>query len=143
MLDNAGGNRAYKSVGVNDGHHQLSHHRNDEETVAKIKKIDACLAQNFSYFISKMDSVVEANGKTLLDNSVILYGSGLSDGNRHRHENLPIVLAGSAGGRIQTGRHINLGDETPMANLYLSMLDVVGTPIDSIADSTGRLTGLI
>ncbi|XZE52450.1 DUF1552 domain-containing protein [Planctomycetaceae bacterium SH139] len=143
MLDNAGGNRAYKAVGVNDGHHQLSHHRNDEETVAKIRKIDAYLAENFAYFLEKLDAVVEADGRTLLDNSMILYGSGLSDGNRHRHEDLPIVLAGGAGGKIATGRHLAMSDETPMANLFMSMLDLVGAPVESIGDSTGRLAGLV
>jgi hypothetical protein len=143
MLDNAGGNRAYKGVGVNDGHHQLSHHRNDENNVAKLRKIDTHLAEQFAYFLQKMDSVVEANGKTLLDNSVILYGSGLSDGNRHRHEDLPIVLAGSGGGQIATGRHLKMGQETPMANLFMSMLDVVGTPVESFGDSSGRLAGLV
>jgi hypothetical protein len=143
MLDNAGGNRAYTKVGVKDGHHQLSHHRNKEETVAKIRKIDAYLAQNFGYFLQKLDSVVEANGRTLLDNSLVLYGSGLSDGNRHRHEDLPIVLAGSAGGQIPTGRCLRMKDETPMANLFMSMLDVMGTPVDSIGDSTGRLPNLV
>lgn len=143
MLDNAGGNRAYKAVGVNDGHHQLSHHRNDEDTIAKIRKIDVYLAKNFSYFLDKLDSVEEADGRTLLDNSIVLYGSGLSDGNRHRHEELPIVLAGSGGGAISTGRHIVLKEETPMANLFMSMLDVMGTPVESIGDSTGRLQGLV
>lgn len=143
MLDNAGGNRAYTAVGVNDGHHQLSHHRNDEEMIAKIRKIDAYLAKNFSYFLDKLDSIEEADGRTLLDNSIVLYGSGLSDGNRHRHEELPIVLAGSGGGAISTGRHIVLKEETPMANLFMSMLDVMGTPVESIGDSTGRLQGLV
>lgn len=143
MLDNAGGNRAYKAVGVNDGHHQLSHHQNKEDSVAKLQKIDTYIAQQFAYFLEKMDSVVEANGRTLLDNSIVLYGSGLSDGNRHRHEDLPIVLAGSGGGAIETGRHIKMTSETPMANLFMSMLDVVGTPVDSIGDSTGRLPGLV
>lgn len=143
MLDNAGGNRAYKAVGVNDGHHQLSHHRNDEASIAKLQKIDTYIAQQFAYFLDKMDSVVEANGRTLLDNSIVLYGSGLSDGNRHRHEDLPVILAGGGGGAIETGRHLKLAGETPMANLFMSMLDVVGTPVESIGDSTGRLPGLV
>jgi hypothetical protein len=90
-----------------------------------------------------MDSVFEANARTLLDNSIVLYGSGLSDGNRHRHEDLPIILAGGGGGAIETGRRLIMPSETPMANLFLSMLDVVGTPVESIGDSTGRLPGLI
>ncbi|WP_164104187.1 DUF1552 domain-containing protein [Candidatus Laterigemmans baculatus] len=143
MLDNAGGNRAYKAIGVNDGHHQLSHHQNKEEPVAKLQKIDQYLAENFAYFLEKMDSVKEADGRSLLDNSIVLYGSGLGDGNRHTHHDLPIILAGSGGGQLQTGRHLKLKDETPMANLFLSMLDLLGTPAESIGDSTGRLPGLV
>ena len=82
--------------------------------------------------------------RTLLDNSMILYGSGISDGNRHRHEDLPIVLAGSAGGRIETGRLIQPeGKEVPMGNLFLSMLDLMGSSVDSIGDSSGRLKELV
>ena len=143
MLDNAGGNRAYTAVGVNDGHHQLSHHQGNEDNISKLSKIDQYLAQQFGYFLEKMDSVVEADGRTLLDNSMVLYGSGLSDGNRHRHEDLPIILAGGAGGRIQGGRHLKMEKETPMANLFMSMLDLMGTPVESIGDSTGRLQGLV
>ncbi|MEM9587613.1 MAG: DUF1552 domain-containing protein [Planctomycetota bacterium] len=141
MLDNAGGNRAYTDVGVKEAHHGLSHHRNKPETVAKIEKIDLYLAEQFAYFLDKMDSVQE-HGGTLLDHSMVLYGSGISDGNRHRHEDLPIVLAGSAGGQIETGRYITTKDERPMGNLFLSMLDVMGTPAESIGDSTGRLAEL-
>ncbi|MEZ6086747.1 MAG: DUF1552 domain-containing protein [Pirellulaceae bacterium] len=141
MLDNAGGNRSYRDIGVNDGHHQISHHRNHEEKVANLQKIDTHLAEQLAYFLRKLDSVEESSG-TLLDHSMVLYGSGLSDGNRHRHEDLPILLAGSARGKIATGRHIELGEETPMANLFMSMLDIVGAPVESIGDSTGRLTQL-
>jgi len=141
MLDNAGGNRSYVDVGVKEAHHGLSHHRNEGETVAKIEKIDRYLVEQFAYFLDKLDSIKEANG-TLLDNSMILYGSGLSDGNRHRHDDLPIVLAGGGGGRIRTNRHIVCKEDRPMGNLFLSMLDVLGTPADSIGDSTGRLTEL-
>lgn len=141
MLDTAGGNRNYSEIGVNDGHHQLSHHREHEEKVAKLEKIDRFLAERLTYFLGKLDSVNETDG-TLLDNSMILYGSGLSDGNRHRHEDLPILLAGSAGGQMKPGRHIQLKDEVPMANLFMSMLDFMGASVESIGDSTGRLTGL-
>lgn len=142
MLDNAGGNRAYRKVGVNDGHHQISHHRNQADLVGRLKKIDKYLVEQFAYFLQKLDAIEEPGGGTLLDHSMILYGSGLSDGNRHRHEDLPIVLAGGANGQLATGRHIVLPGETPMANLFLSMLDIMGTPAESIGDSTGRLTQL-
>ena len=141
MLDNAGGDRSYVDVGVKESHHGLSHHRNQEETVAKIEKIDRYLVEQFAYFVEKLDSIKEPGG-SLLDNSMILYGSGISDGNRHRHNDLPIILAGGAGGKIRTGRHVVCKGDTPMGNLFLSMLDQMGTPADSIGDSTGRLTVL-
>ena len=141
MLDNAGGNRAYTEAGVNDAHHQLSHHRNEQDKIEKLKKIDYYLAEQFAYFLEKLDAIPDGDG-TLLDQSLVLYGSGLSDGNRHRHGDLPIVLAGSAGGQLETGRHIVTPRERPMANLFLSMLDLMGTPAESIGDSTGRLVEL-
>ena len=143
MLDNAGGNRSYKAVEVNDGHHQLSHHQGNEDNITKLAKIDRYLCEQFAYFLAKLDSVQEANGRTLLDNSMILYGSGLSDGNRHTHHDLPVILAGGAGGQIPTGRYLKTTEETPMANLFMSMLDIMGTPVESIGDSTGRLPGLL
>ncbi len=141
MVDNAGGRRAYTEVGVKEAHHGLSHHRNRDHEVNQLKKIDHYLVEQFAYFLQKLDSVREGDG-TLLDHSMVLYGSGISDGNRHRHEDLPIVLAGSAGGAIATNRHIVTQQERPMANLFLSMLDMMGTPAESIGDSTGRLTEL-
>lgn len=139
MLDNAGGNRRYTEIGVSDAHHGMSHHRDKPDLVEKLQKIDHYLVEQYAYFLNKLDSTHDAGG-SLLDQSMILYGSGISDGNRHRHEDLPIVLAGGAGGKIETGRHIDAGKECPMANLFLTMLDIMGTPTDSIGDSTGRLT---
>lgn len=141
MLDNAGGNRQYKEVGVNDAHHGLSHHRNKEESVDKLRKIDHYLVEQFAYFVEKLKATPDGDG-TLLDNSMVLYGSGLGDGNRHTHHDLPVVLAGNAAGQIQTGRYLKTDQETPMANLYMSMLDAMGTPVDSFGDSTGQLTNL-
>jgi hypothetical protein len=138
MLDNEGSNRAYAAVEVKDGHHELSHHRNDEAKVAKIKRIDQHLVSQYAYLLEKMDSIREEDG-TLLDHSMVLYGSGISDGNRHRHEDLPIILAGGAGGKIKTNRLLNPPEPTPMANLFLGMLDCMGTPAESLGDSTGKL----
>jgi len=141
MLDNAGGNRRYTEIGVKDAHHEMSHHRNRPEPVKNLQKIDQYLVEQFAYFLEKLDSVREAGG-TLLDQSLVLYGSGISDGNRHDHGNLPIVLAGSGGGQIETGRYIVPQSERPMGNLFLSMLDMMGTPAESIGDSSGRLEEL-
>ena len=141
MLGNAGSNRSYKMVGVNEGHHQLSHHRNDDGLMEKIRKIDGYLAKGFSYFLKKLKSVSEGDGN-LLDHSMIVYGSGISDANRHSHHDLPIVLAGKANGTIDTGRHIDLGKEVPLNNLFLSMLDRMDAGVTSIGDSSGRLKEL-
>ena len=141
MLGNAGSNRSYPMVGVNEGHHQLSHHQNKEDKIAKLRKIDRFLVGEFAYLIQKMKSVQEGSG-TLLDNSMVMYGSGLSDANRHSHHDLPIVLAGRGGGTIRTGRHIRMDTETPLNNLFLSMLDRVGAGVQSLGDSSGRLTAI-
>ncbi|MEM9366241.1 MAG: DUF1552 domain-containing protein [Planctomycetota bacterium] len=141
MLDNAGGNRQYKEVGVNDAHHGLSHHRNKVDSVEKLRKIDHYLVEQFAYFVEKLKATPDGDG-TLLDNSMVLYGSGLGDGNRHTHHDLPVILAGSAAGQIETGRYLRTEQETPMANLYLSMLDAMGTPAESFGDSTGPLAVL-
>ncbi|MGB0599058.1 MAG: DUF1552 domain-containing protein [Rubripirellula sp.] len=141
MLDNAGGNRRYTEIGVNDAHHGMSHHRNRPEPVAKLQKIDHYLVEQFAYFLGKLDSIPDGDG-TLLDQSIVLYGSGISDGNRHNHGDLPIVLAGGGGGQVTTGRYIQPEHERPMGNLFLSMLDIMGTPVDSIGDSSGRLDEL-
>ena len=142
MLDNAGGNRRYSEIGVKGAHHQLSHHREREESVADLEKIDHYLVEQLAYFLGRLESMDGGDGRSLLDRSMVLYGSGLSDGNRHRHDDLPVVLAGSAGDRFETGRHIRLETERPMANLFLSMLDAMGTPADAIGDSSGRLIEL-
>ncbi len=141
MFANAGDNKNYRKIGVADGHHDLSHHREDPEKLEKITKINRFHVQQLAYLLGKMRSIREGD-KTLLDNSMICYGSGLSDGNRHNHDNLPVLVAGSGGGTIETGRHVRYDLETPMCNLFLSMLDRVGVDVPFIGDSTGRLTGL-
>jgi hypothetical protein len=141
MTANEGSNRSYKMVGVNDGHHELSHHREENGKMDQLRKIDLYLATEFASFIKKLKSTPDGNG-SLLDNCMVLYGSGLSDGNRHNHHDLPIVLAGRAGGTIKAGRHINVGEETPLNNLFLSMLDRVNAGVPALGDSSGRLTVL-
>ena len=141
MLGNAGSNRAYRMVGVKEGWHSLSHHGGKEEKILQIKKIDKYLVTQFAYFLKKLQSVKEGDG-TLLDNSMILYGSGLGDGNKHSHHDLPILLAGRGGGTIQTGRHVKFKNETPLCDLFLSLLDRVGANVKSLGDSSGRLKGL-
>lgn len=142
MVDNAGGNRSYTDIGVKDAHHGLSHHREKTDSVEKIRKIDHYLVEQFAYFVEKLDATSDANG-SLLDQSMILYGSGLGDGNRHTHHDLPIVMAGGAGGRIEGGRLLRYASEQPMANLFMSMLDGMSVQVDSIGDSTGPLAGFL
>jgi len=138
MFANAGSNRSYAQVGVSDGHHGLSHHQGREDNLEKIRRIDRCHVEQFAYFIERLRSVPEGEG-TLLDNCMIVYGSGIHDGNRHNNENLPILFAGRGGGTIDPGRHVRYDYETPLCNLFLSMLDRVGAKADRLGDSTGRL----
>ncbi len=142
ILAHDGSNRQYPFVGVREGHHDLSHHGGDEEKKAKIARINRFHITQFAYFLDKLKGVKEGEGK-LLDNCMIVYGSGLGDGNRHNHDDLPVLLAGKAGGTIRTGRHVRLESETPMANLFLSMLDRVGASMERIGDSTGMLPQLL
>jgi hypothetical protein len=131
--------RSYPHIGVRDGHHNLSHHRGDADSIAKVARIDAHHVQLLSYFLQKMQSIEDERG-TLLDNSLLLYGGGMGDGNLHGHTNLPCLLAGKLGGRFKTGYHEVYPARTPMANLLLTILDKVGVHLDKLGDSTGRLS---
>ena len=130
--------RTYPNIGVPEQHHATSHHRNDPDLITKKAKIDTYHVQLLSYFLQKLQATPEGEG-TLLDQSLILYGGGMGDGNLHRHFDLPCLLAGKLGGQFKTGRHIAYPDDTPMANLLLNVLDKVGVHLDKIGDSTGRL----
>jgi hypothetical protein len=141
MFGNEGSNRGYPMVGAKDGHHALSHHRNNKDMIAQIKKIDRYLVGHYAAFLGKLRSIREGEG-TLLDNCMVLYGSGIKDGNAHSHNDLPILLAGRAGGTIRPGRHVQLPKETPLNNLFLAMLDRVGAGTSQVGDSTGAVHGL-
>jgi hypothetical protein len=125
MFAREGSNRPYRSIGVSDGHHSVTHHQHDPEKIAKVAKINAFHVQNLAYMLEKLRSTRDGDG-TLLDHSQILYGSSISDGNAHTHHDLPLVLAGGAAGQIKGGRHIRYPKETPMNNLLLTMLDQAG-----------------
>ena len=142
MIANDGSNRSYKSIGVSDGHHDMSHHGKDEQKLAAKLKIDTYHVEQLAYILNKMQSIKEVDGHTLLDNSMIVYGAGIGDGDRHNHDDLPILLAGRGGGKIASGRHIRYESNTPMNNLFVSMLDRMGVPGETIGDSTGKLTSL-
>jgi hypothetical protein len=142
MLANAGSNRTYPMVDVRSGHHSLSHHRNDAEKIRDIAKIDRYLVSKFAYFLDRLSAVREGEG-TLLDHSMILYGSGLADGNRHTHHDLPIVLAGRGGGTLNPGRYLRFSQDTPLNNLFVSMCKRVGADVKELGDSTGELPRLV
>ena len=141
MLANEGSNRSYRNIGIGDGHHSLSHHQGDHVKQMKIREINRFHMQQYAYLLGRLSSIPEGDG-TLLDHSMIVYGGGLGDGNRHNHDDLPILMAGRGNGTIETGRHITYTAETPMANLLVSMLHRMGAQVDSFGDSTGPLRGL-
>lgn len=138
MFGNAGSNRTYKNIGVNQGHHGLSHHQNNPEKQAQIAKINRYHAAQLAYILQRLDSTPEGDG-TLLDHSMIVYGSALGDGNRHNHNDLPILLAGGGGGEVRGGRHLKYKKDTPLMNLYVRMLQSAGVSVDTAGDSTGPL----
>jgi Protein of unknown function (DUF1552) len=135
------GGLAYPHIGLPDNHHNLSHHGNDAEKIAKLFRINVYHSKLFAYFLEKLQSVQDGDG-SLLDHTVLLYGSSLSNGNIHQHDNLPLLLAGGARGQIKGGRHLRFPDLTPMTNLHLTLLDMVGVPVDKLGDSTGQLKRL-
>ncbi len=141
VVSHDGDNKGYPFVGVPEGHHDLSHHGGNDEKKAKIAKINRFHLEQFAYFIEKLKNTKEGSG-SLLDNCMIVYGSGIEDGNSHRHSDLPVLLAGKGGGTISTGRHIRYSKSTPMNNLFLSMLDRIDVHTERIGDSTSRLTHL-
>ena len=134
-----GSNRSFGDIGVNDGHHNISHHKGNEDNLKKIAKIDEFYLEQLSYFLEKMKTTEDVDGKSLLHNSMIVYGGCISDGNRHNHNDLPIILAGHGGGALKPGRHVDLGEDVPLANLYLRMLDEFGAKQKRFGDSTGSL----
>lgn len=141
LLAGEGSNRTFTEIGLSEGHHNLTHHRNNPEMIDKVKEIDLWYVKQLAKFLEKMDQAKEADGRSLLDHSMIMYGSGNADGNRHSHTNLPILLAGG-GGSLTGGRYVKT-KPAPLTNLFLSMADRMGAKgIENHGDSTGRLTEL-
>jgi len=139
LLAHDGSNRSFDHIGIAEGHHDLSHHQNRPDWVEKVADIDLWYVRQFAMFLEKLESTKDADGKSLLHNSMIVYGSGNADGNRHTHNNLPIVLAGGGGGTLNPGRYVKHGAK-PLTNLYLSMADRLGLhDLDRFGDSEGRL----
>jgi hypothetical protein len=139
LLAREGSNRPFNDIGISSGHHDLSHHKNTPEIMAKVQLIDRWYVQRLAQFLEKMDATPDVDGRSLLDHSMILYGSGNADGNRHTHVNLPVLLAGAGGGAFKPGRYLK-AREQPITNLFLSMADAMGTErLESHGDSTGRM----
>jgi len=141
MFGREGSEQRYTMVGISEGHHELTHHRGDPAKINKVRAINTYHIEQFAAFLAKLKSIPEGDG-TLLDNCMIAYGSGNADGNRHTHDDIPLLLAGKGGGTIRPGRHIRYPKKTPVNNLWLAMLERMGAPTDKLGDSTGRLTGL-
>ncbi|MCA9125477.1 MAG: DUF1552 domain-containing protein [Planctomycetales bacterium] len=143
MITGDGNNRPFPELGIDDGHHHLTHHGGREDFIEKVRQIDAWYVVQLAYFIQKMEATEDIDGNSLLHNSQIVYGSGCADGNRHSHTNLPILLAGNGGGTLKPGRFVDCSG-VPLCNLYLSMMDRISSssaPL-SFGDSTGRLNDL-
>ncbi|HET9474640.1 MAG TPA: DUF1552 domain-containing protein, partial [Steroidobacteraceae bacterium] len=138
LLAREGSNRPFNDIGISSGHHDLTHHKNSAEIIEKVKLIDRWYVQHFAAFLEKMNNTEDVDGESLLHHSMILYGSGNADGNRHTHVNLPLVLAGAGGGAFKPGRFIKARSQ-PLPNLFLSMADAMGAEgIERHGDSTGR-----
>jgi BMFP domain-containing protein YqiC len=142
LLAHDGSNRSFAEIGIPEGHHDLSHHRNNQEWIRKLSDIDLWYAKQFARFLERLRATPDTDGKSLLDNAMIVYGSGNADGNAHSHTNLPIVLAGGGGGKLTPGRFIRHGAK-PASNLFLSLADRMGvTGMERFGDSTGHLANL-
>jgi hypothetical protein len=141
MVARDGSDRHYRWLNITEGHHTSSHHGGNAQKIEAVRKIDKYHMEQFAYFLQKLKSVKEGNG-TLLDHSMVMLGSGISDGDRHNHDELPIVLAGRGGGFMKPGRHIRFPRNTPLCNLYLTMLETMGVKEQRFGDSNGKLSTL-
>jgi hypothetical protein len=140
MYANEGSTRPYPTIGVPDGHHDLSHHGGDPKKHEKLKKINRFHMEQFAYLLGKLKAIREGE-HSLLDNVLLVYGSGISDGDRHNHDDLPVLLMGKGGGSVKPGRHLKYSPQ-PLNNLFLAMLDRLDVHVDRLGDSTGRLPRL-
>jgi hypothetical protein len=141
MYGREGSQRTYGEIGIPEPHHPLTHHRGNQEWIEKFTRLNVYHAQNFAYFLGRLKSTPDGDG-SLLDHSIVVYGSGLSDPNAHSKINLPTVLAGRGNGQLNPGRHIVYPGGTPMSNLFMTLLSCMNVPQDSFGDSTGRLQHL-
>jgi len=141
MMAREGSNRSYREIGVPDGHHSVTHHQNDPVKIAKTQKIDEHHVKSFAYLVKRMNETQDGDG-TLLDHTMLLYGSSIRDGNVHDHHDLPLVLVGGKSVDVKGGRHLLYKPETPMNNLLLTMLDKAGVRAETLGDATGEIDQL-
>ena len=141
LMTREGSSRPYRELGIPDGHHPLTHHRNQADLIEKVRQINEYHVRQFASFVEKMKSTQDGDG-TLLDNCMLVYGAGLSDPNAHLHEDLPTIVVGKGGNYFKTGRRVVVRRETPMCNLFITMMDRMGVHVEDFGDSTGKLDGL-
>ena len=141
MMGREGSIRTYPEIGVPDPHHPLTHHGGKADWIERVTQINTHHMELFAYFIHQLKSTADGDG-TLLDRCMVVYGSGIADGDQHSHENLPVLLIGRGGGSLTPGRHVVYPDGTPMTNLYLTLLDRLGVREETLGDSTGRIEHL-
>ena len=139
LMAHDGSNRSFQEIGVSDGHHSISHHQKNPQNLEKLAKIDLFYMEQLAYFLDRLKNTQDIDGMSLLHNSMIVYGGCISDGDRHNHDDLPIIVAGNAGGAFTPGRHVELGENVPLSNLYLRMLEEFGVREKRFGDSTGAL----
>ena len=133
--------RPYPEIGIPDSHHPLSHHENDPRRIDDLGKVNLYHMEQFSHFVEELSTTPDGDG-SLLDQSLLVYGAGISDSNTHFHDNLPIALVGGSAAGLKGGRHIRYPDDTPVTNLWMSLLDKMGVPAEQLGDSTGHVEHL-
>ncbi|MFO0799401.1 MAG: DUF1552 domain-containing protein [Gemmataceae bacterium] len=133
-----GANRPMPHLGIAEGYHFLTHHAGNREKKLKVARIERWYMEQFARFLARLDAMKEADGTSVLDNSMVVYGCAIGDGNKHNHDDLPVVLAGGGGGSLRPGRHVRARPDTPMTNLFVSLLDRLGVAAEKVGDSTGR-----
>jgi hypothetical protein len=141
MLAREVSGRAYPEIGVSDSHHPLSHHQNEQAKLERLHKVNEYHFRQFAHLVEKLSKTAEGDG-TMLDHTLFLYGTGISDSNTHFHDDLPIAVVGGKAAGIKGGRYMRYAQGTPLANLHLTILDKLGVPLEKFGDSTGKLTNL-
>jgi hypothetical protein len=141
MMGHETSQRAYPEIGVSEAHHPLSHHAGDRRKIEQLIKVNIYHAQMFAYYLKRLRETADGDG-TLLDHVTLVYGSGMSDGNRHNHHDLPTLLAGGGSGHLKGGRHLRYATGTPVTNLFMTLLDKLGVPAENVGDANGRTTQL-